>query len=223
MRPNSLNSILTTTGVVATIFVLAGCNRAQTSADQNSATANVAAGADATTNTVSSSNPAVAGAEDAAAAATGAAAAPVAAATTSGFVTAAAISDMYEIAAAKIARQKATDPAVKSFAAKMIHDHTQSTEGLKKALAAGSVVASPPADINQRRKGMIDNLQKAAPGDFDKTYLSQQVAAHDEAASLFKGYSDHGDTDVLKAFATKTTPTIQEHLAMAKQIKDSLK
>jgi putative membrane protein len=227
MRPNSLSTVLTTTGVVAAIFVLAGCNKAQTPADQNAASASMAASAnnaaDTTTNTVASANPAVAGAEDATAAAVGAAAAPAAAATSSGFITAAANSDMYEIAAARIARQKATDPAVKAFAARMIHDHTLSTEGLKKAIATGAVTASLPADMDERRKGLIDNLEKAAPADFDKTYIDQQVAAHNEAASLFKGFADHGDNDALKTFATKTTPTIQDHLAMAKQIRESLK
>ena len=123
----------------------------------------------------------------------------------------------------KIARQKATDPAIKAFASKMIHDHTESTAGLEKAIATGGATASPPADIDQRRKGLIDNLQKASPADFDKTYVNQQVAAHQEAASLFKAYSDHGDNDALKAFATKTTPTIQAHLDMAKQIQSSIK
>ena len=221
MRSNSLNSMLTTTGVVAALFVLAGCNKAQTPVTPDTAAANNAA--DTATNTVASNNPAVAGAEDATAAAVGAAAAPAAAATSSGFITAAATSDMYEIAAARIARQKATDPAVKAFAARMIHDHTASTEALRKAIAPGAVTASLPTGIDERRKGLIDNLQKVAPADFDKTYMDQQVAAHDEAASLFNGYADHGDNDALKAFATKTAPTIQAHLAMAKRTRAGLK
>jgi putative membrane protein len=221
MRTSSLKSMSATAAVMAAILGVAGCNKAQTPAAPAAAAANNAA--DTTTNAVASGNPAVAGAEDATAAAVGAAAAPAAAATSSGFVTAAAISDMYEIAAARIARKNATDPAVKAFAARMIHDHTLSTEGLKKAIATGAVTASLPTDIDERRKGLIDNLQKAAPADFDKTYMDQQVAAHEEAASLFKGFSDHGDNDALKAFATKTAPTIQTHLAMAKQIRANLK
>ena len=221
MRPHPMNLMLTTTSVVAAVLVLTGCNKAQAPAAPASDSANSTA--DMTTNAVSSSNPAVAGAEDATAASVGAAAAPAAAATAGGFVNAAAISDMYEIAAARIARQKSTDPAVKAFAAKMVHDHTMSTEGLKKAMAAGAVSSGLPSAMDQRRKGLIDNLDKAAAPDFDKTYIDQQVAAHEEAASLFKGFGDHGSNDALKAFAADTAPTIQAHLDMAKKLKDSLK
>ena len=168
------------------------------------------------------SSPAVTAAEDATAAGVG----QVSAATTmtaGGFVTAAATSDMYEIQAAKIAEQKATSPDVKKFAAKMIHDHTASTAKLKAILAKGAVNATPPADLDERRKGLINNLEAAAPADFDKTYIDQQVAAHEEAETLLKGYVDKGDNAELKAFATGVLPTVEAHLSMVKSMKDGMK
>ena len=181
------------------------------------------AAADTANNAAATSNPVAAGAEDATAGAVGAAAATVGATTTAGFVTAAAVSDMYEIAAAKIAAQKSANPAVKAFAAGMIHDHSASTAALKKILAGGQATATPPTAMDKRRDGMIGNLNAAAPADFDKTYMDQQVAAHGEALTLFKGFADHGDNDALKAFAVKTAPTIQAHLDMAKRIDGALK
>ncbi|MHB8529617.1 MAG: DUF4142 domain-containing protein [Caulobacteraceae bacterium] len=153
-----------------------------------------------------------------------AASVPAAAVTTAqDFVTAAAVSDMYEVAAAKLAQQKSKSAEVKAFAARMNRDHTASTDKLKKIIAAPGVGVSAPTTIDQRRQGMIDNLNAAAPGDFDKTYMDQQVAAHEEAASLFKSYGDNGDNARIKAFAAGVLPTIRSHLDMARKIDGSLK
>ncbi|MDQ2859589.1 MAG: DUF4142 domain-containing protein [Pseudomonadota bacterium] len=198
------------TAAMAVALAMAGCHKPNAAAD----TANTAA---------VTSNPVAAGAQDATAGAVGAAAATLGATTTTGFVTGAATSDMYEIAAAKIAAGKSTNPAVKAFAARMIHDHTASTAALKTILASGGASATPPAAMDKRRDGMVGNLTAAAPADFDKTYMDQQVAAHNEALTLFKGFADHGDNDALKAFAAKTAPTIQAHLDMANKIDGALK
>lgn len=105
----------------------------------------------------------------------------------------------------------------------MIHDHTASTAAVNKILADGAASATTPTAVDARRQGLLDNLAKAQPADFDKTYMDQQVAAHSEALTLFTGFADHGDNDALKAFAAKTAPTIQSHLDMAKQIDAGMK
>ncbi|MGI8841115.1 MAG: DUF4142 domain-containing protein [Caulobacteraceae bacterium] len=142
--------------------------------------------------------------------------------TAQGFVTAAATSDMYEIAAAKLAQQKSKTPAVETFAAKMIHDHGESTAALKKLLTGVGVNATAPAAMDDRHNGMINDLNQAPASGFDKAYMDQQVAAHTEAAALFQGYVSGGDNDSLKKFAAKVLPTIQSHLAMAKQMDGSM-
>jgi putative membrane protein len=204
---------IVTTVVAVSVLALGACNKNG---------ANPPPAGDQANNAATSSNPAVAGAENATAGAVGA----VSAATTTtagGFVTAAATSDMYEIQAAKLAERTSTNPAVKKFAARMIKDHTASTDKLKALLAKGGINATLPTDLDERRKGMLDNLAKAKPADFDKMYIDQQVSAHDEALTLLKGFIDHGDNDALKAFATSILPTVQDHDAMAKQLQASMK
>ncbi|MEO7026289.1 MAG: DUF4142 domain-containing protein [Caulobacteraceae bacterium] len=139
------------------------------------------------------------------------------------FVTAAAGSDMYEIAAAKVAQQKSKSAAIKAFAAKMIHDHSATTAEVKKLIASGKVKATPPTAMDDKHQGMINDLNQAAPGAFDKTYMDQQVAAHTDALGVFQTYASSGDNTDLKAFAAATAPKIQGHLDMAKQIDSGLK
>ena len=193
-----VNPLFVTTALAAAI-ALAGCNRPGAA---DNAASNAEANAAAASATPPPATPA---------------AMPAAATTAQGFVTAAATSDMYEIAAAKIAEQTSKTSAVKAFAAKMIHDHSASTAELKKVLAGGAINATPPAALDDRHNGMIADLNQAAGG-FDKAYMDQQVAAHTEAVALFQGYAGGGDNDALKAFAAKVLPTIQSHLAMAKQM-----
>jgi putative membrane protein len=210
---------LTTLGVsgaaLAAALALMGCDKPAANTDTAGNTMDSAA------NAVATSSAPVAAVEGAVSAGVG----QVSAATTTtaqGFVTAAATSDMFEIAAAKIALDRSINPAVKKFAKRMIHDHSATTAAVKKILASG-VAATPPTDLDERRRGLINDLNAAKPADFDKTYIDQQVAAHAEALTLFKGFIDHGDNTALKSFAADTAPKIQEHDDMAKEIQGSLK
>lgn len=138
--------------------------------------------------------------------------------TTKGFVQAAATSDMYEVTAGKIALQRATSPAVKEFAQQMIDAHTATTAKLKGILSANKIAVTPPAHVDDRRQGMLDNLRGATAADFDHRYVTQQIAAHTEADILFRGYAKDGDNAAIKDFAAATDKDIKMHLDMAKKL-----
>jgi putative membrane protein len=138
--------------------------------------------------------------------------------TTKGFVTAAATSDMYEVTAGKIAIQRATSPEVKEFATQMVKAHTETTAKLKSILAANNIAVTPPAHVDNRRQGMLDDLRGAKTADFDHRYISQQVAAHKEADILMIGYAKDGDNAAVKDFAAATDKAVKMHLDMAQKL-----
>jgi putative membrane protein len=181
----------------ATAMSLAACQKQK---DQ-------AAGAASTT---ANSAP-VSGTQDATSAAVGAtSAATVGSVSTDEFVSNASQSDMYEIQAGQIAEQKGQSKGVKDFGKMMVADHTAMSKEMAPAVTAANQKPSP--DLDQRRKGLLDNL-KGAPADrFDKEYLDQQEAAHKEALTLMQGYADHGSDAGLKAAAAKAIPKVQAHL-----------
>jgi len=163
------------------------------------------------------SNAAVNQVQDTTAAAVGSASAATAGpVSTDAFVTNAAISDMYEIEAGRIAEQKASSPAVKDFGKMMVADHTTLSNTMKPLIVAAG--KTPPPGVDERRKGMIDNLNAAPVADFDKVYLAQQEAAHNEALTLMQGYADRGDVTDLKAAAAQAVPKIRAHLDHVKQL-----
>lgn len=155
-------------------------------------------------------NQAVNAVQDGTSTAVGAVAAPAGAMTNEGFVTNAAIGGMYEVEAGKIAAERSGNSRIKELARTMVTEHTRAGEALKTA-AAGFTV---PTALDERRRGLIDNLRGASDQDFDKIYLEQQEAAHDETISLLQTYSGASDNAALKAFADQTLPTVRRHAEM---------
>lgn len=165
-------------------------------------------------------NETVNAAQDATSAAVGAVAAnTMGPMTTESFVTNAAISDMYEVQAGRIAQQKARSADVKAFGQMMATDHTAMMNQMKPLATAAN--QTPPTGLDERRKGMIDNLNAASAADFDRVYLSQQEAAHSEALDLMRGYAERGDNAGLKDMAGKAVPKIQQHLDRVKQLQQA--
>jgi putative membrane protein len=134
------------------------------------------------------------------------------------FVQKAAMSDMYEVEAGKIAGQKGESDAVKQFGQHMVEAHSQTTEELKGIVQAEKIKVDLPTKLDDKHQRMIDDLNAAHSGDFDKTYAKQQVSAHEKAEDLFAKYADKGDDETVKAFAAKTLPVIKQHLEEAKKL-----
>jgi putative membrane protein len=134
------------------------------------------------------------------------------------FVQRAAMSDMYEVEAGKIAGQKGESDAVKQFGQHMVEAHSQTTEELKGIVQAEKIKVDLPTKLDDKHQRMIDDLNAAHAGDFDKTYAKQQVNAHEKAEDLFAKYADKGDDEAVKAFAAKTLPVIKQHLEEAKKL-----
>ena len=138
--------------------------------------------------------------------------------TTEGFVTAAAVSDMYEVTAGEIALQRAQSPKVKDFARQMIEAHKGTTSQLKSVIASNNIKVMPPAHVDGRRQGVLDNLRGAKAEDFDHRYMSQQVAAHKEADILMRDYAKDGDNAAVREFAAATSQAVKMHLSMAEKL-----
>lgn len=133
------------------------------------------------------------------------------------FVKKAAISDMYEVAAGKLAQDKATSADVKSFASQMVTAHSQTTEKLKSILASKSGLKAPAA-MDGTHKALIAKLKIAKGTAFDKLYTQQQIDGHQKAVMLFTSESNNGKDADLKKFASDTLPVIQQHLSMAQNL-----
>jgi putative membrane protein len=99
------------------------------------------------------------------------------------FLAMAAQSDQNEIALSTLAEQKATNPAVKAFAKKMVTEHTQMTESMKPFADSWGLTAPSGPDADHQKE--LDKLNGLSGNDFDKEYMKQMVSDHSKALSAF--------------------------------------
>jgi putative membrane protein len=209
--------------------LLAACGGGSQDQAQNAAVNAAAASAEAAnasaTASVAANSAAVASAKAAQTAATAAntvtgAAAAGAPPSMSGadFVGAAASTDRYEIAAAKLALTHASRSAVKAFAQMMIRDHTASTAKLTAAIAASGQPLTAPRDLPADLQADLATLRTASGADFDRAYIGQMVDTHDHALQTMQSYAIDGSVPALKSFAAAVTPVVQSHLARAQAL-----
>jgi putative membrane protein len=137
------------------------------------------------------------------------------------FVKEAAMSDMLEIEAAKIAEKKG-NANEKSFAAQMITDHTKTSSELKQ-MVSGDAKAALPTALDDASQKKLAKLRDAKSDDFASEYDPMQVSAHKDATSLFERYAKGGDDPKLKDWAGKTLPALQHHLEMAQDMNKNRK
>ncbi|MNQ97689.1 hypothetical protein D3C85_1133470 [compost metagenome] len=140
----------------------------------------------------------------------------------SAYAPSAAMGDMYEIQAADIALERAKRVDVKALARMIKTDHTAAGTALKTAVATAAPDIVLPTELDQRRKGLLDNLRSAGVNDFDKVYIDQQVAAHEEAVTLNRGFADNSDAPALAAHARTVLPKIEAHLQKAREIQTAI-
>lgn len=133
------------------------------------------------------------------------------------FLMMAAESDIFEISSSQVAIMKSRNPAVRNYATMLIDHHTTTTNtALAQAEAAG--IVPPPSILQAPKRDMITQLLAAAPADFDRVYLTQQVPAHEQALALHTTYARSGDNAQLRNAAQAAVPFVTRHLADARRM-----
>ena len=143
------------------------------------------------------------------------------AATSNDFVDNAAAGGIAEIETSKLALEKSASADVKTFAEKMISDHTKANEELKALAKKHDIEVPDDTTLVKKAKEKILDLRDES---FDAAYANNQVKAHEETIALFKKEAETvtddkkaGNTE-LKAFAQKMLPDLEHHLEGAKKL-----
>lgn len=135
------------------------------------------------------------------------------------FANMAAASDAFEITSSKLALTNSKSAAVKKFANQMITAHTGSTAKLKTVASGLNPPITPDPTLNPEQQSKIDGLKAKNGADFDKAYVADQVAAHQQALDMLRGYAATGNVPQLKTFASGLAPVVAAHLNLAQGLK----
>ncbi|MFB2971002.1 DUF4142 domain-containing protein [Aerosakkonema sp. BLCC-F183] len=130
------------------------------------------------------------------------------------FITDAAHGGMAEVRLGQLALQRSNNAQVRQFAQRMIDQHTQANRELM-ALAQRKGV-TPPNSPGPKYEAAMNRLMQLSGDSFDEAYLNEAgVNSHLEAAAVYQRQARMGQDADLRAFATRTLPTVQGHLEMA--------
>jgi len=132
------------------------------------------------------------------------------------FVQKAASANLHEIKMGEIGSKRATATEVKEFAQRMVKDHTEALEKLKKAARAAKI--DVPSKQSKEHEDATAHLDKHEGKNFDAAFMRHMVSGHEKALKLHeRGAKDVKNADVRK-YAEDAVPVIREHLKLARKI-----
>lgn len=123
-----------------------------------------------------------------------------------------------EVAASQVALNQSGSADVKSFAQMMVDDHGKAGTELKGLADQKGVKVSDTPSLTKKTE--IKVLSERKGSSFDQHYAdSIGVKAHQDTIKLFQKEVDKGSDADVKAWASKTLPTLQHHLEAAQALK----
>lgn len=135
------------------------------------------------------------------------------------FMKSAAEANMTEAHFGKMAEDKATNDAVKSFGQILVQDHTKAYDEL--TALANKTGESIPRGIDTRRNRTMEDLSRESGSEFDRRFVADEVQDHRRTIAEFKREAEKGQNADVKAYAQSTIPTLKEHLHKAEELEKS--
>jgi putative membrane protein len=124
--------------------------------------------------------------------------------------------NLKEVEMARVAVRQTTNEKVRSFAQRMIDDHTKMNQELtqlarEKGLNLGE-------QLPQEARSDINRIGNVNGADFDRQYVKEMVQDHEKDADAFDRQARTGEDASVRSLASRCLPTIREHLRMAKDL-----
>lgn len=154
------------------------------------------------------------------------------------FIERAAMGGHAEVELGKLAAERAQSPEVKQFAEMMVRDHTKANEELKQA-AARENVTLPAPKLDEDHQELMTKLRGLQGAEFDREYMRAMVDGHEDMKDLLDDRADRGGAvarddrpgvtgtsgstaSAVNQWASKTLPSVEQHLQRAEQIASNL-
>ena len=126
-----------------------------------------------------------------------------------------------EVRLGRLASEKGASADVRAFGNMMVEQHTMAGTELKQVAARHDI--APEMDDRDENQRDFDRLSALTGNDFDRAYLDAMVDDHEDAVEEIE--SKVNDTDEhadLKGWASKTLPTVRQHLEKARELRGRL-
>jgi putative membrane protein len=133
--------------------------------------------------------------------------------------------NLSEIDAAHLATQKASSEEVKTFATRMLNEHTMMMQDTRQLAQRINVQPETPALASTAAKThqeTMEELRKLSGRDFDQAYLKYQIKMHEQAIDLVQDTADSMDNPKLQQHLRQARPDLDSHLTSARVLERQL-
>ena len=131
------------------------------------------------------------------------------------FVQKAAKGGLAEVELGLLAQQRGATDAVRKFGRRMVHDHSDANLELRQLASSKGITV--PQSLDEKDAAERDRLAKLSGREFDAAYMRDMLKDHQEDVVEFQSTASKAQDPDLRAFASKTLPTLQDHLRMVEQ------
>jgi len=132
------------------------------------------------------------------------------------FIKQVAIGGKAEVELGRLASERGGSDAVKQFGQRMVNDHGKANEELAQLAQQKGVTL--PSDLDATHKKLYDRLSKLSGAKFDAAYAREMVRDHDKDVKEFEREAQRAKDADVKAWVSKTLPTLKEHQQAARQL-----
>jgi len=126
-----------------------------------------------------------------------------------------------EIDAAHLAQQKASAEQVKTYASRMLSEHSTMVQETRQLGHRIDVRPDPPAlasTMGTTHQKAMEQLRTLSGRDFDQAYLKYQIKMHEQAIDLVQNTAGSVDNSLLRQHLTKARPDLDSHLLQARTL-----
>jgi putative membrane protein len=118
--------------------------------------------------------------------------------------------NLAEIAAGRLAQSKSPSQQVRDIGAMLVTDHTRldAAGGQVAAMVGMKLPQTPNAD----QQAMQAKLENASPADFDRMFITTQLAGHAEVLKLAMAEQQTGTNPSVRQAAASAAPVVQKHI-----------
>lgn len=127
------------------------------------------------------------------------------------FFEAQASGNQFEIEAAKLAEERASDEQVKQVAQTIMQGHQKALEALRQEAQAVGVEVSQNPELNEVHSAALEALRQKQGKEFDRAYIFEMDAAHLETVLLLSHVESMLPNDSAKAYAGMVLPHVKMH------------
>lgn len=130
-------------------------------------------------------------------------------------------SGMFEIELSQMAATHAASAEVKQLASHLVVAHKDMNAQMAKI--AFDAAYKLPGGIDSDHAKDLNKLDKLKGADFDKQFMDMIVSGHEKSVDNYKKAGKELSMGETKNYVVKILPVIEEHLAMARKLKDRIK